>query len=64
VYSFKNKNLYTYDELPEVPFTFRINRKFPTFNQDALHDLMKQFVEPIFPDTDERKALLNRLAKF
>lgn len=63
VYSFKDKKLYTYEELPEIPFTFKINRNFPKFHQSSYEDLMKRFIEPVFPDIKERNALLNRLAR-
>lgn len=49
--------------MPNIPFTFKINRNFPKFNQDALNGLMQRFIEPVFPDINERNALLNRLAR-
>lgn len=63
IYSFKDKKLFTYDELPDIPFTFKINRNFPKHNKSTYDDLFKRFLEPIFPDVDERKALLNRIAR-
>ncbi len=31
IYSFKEKKLCTYDELPNIHFTYKINRNFPQF---------------------------------
>ena len=40
VYSFNDNKLYTYEELSHIPFTFKINRNFPKFNQDSHDELM------------------------
>jgi hypothetical protein len=33
IYSFKDKKLYSYDEIPEIHFTYKINRTFPKYNK-------------------------------
>lgn len=63
IYSFKSKRLYTYEQLPDIPFLFKINRNFPKFNENALKELMRRFIDPIFPDIEERKAIFIRLAR-
>jgi hypothetical protein len=55
IYSFKDKKLYTYDELPDIHFTFKINRNFPKYNKTDYDDLMNRVIIPIYPDETERK---------
>lgn len=54
IYSFKDKKLYKYIELPNVNFTYKINRNFPKFNKDDYDDLMNKVIVPIYPNEDER----------
>jgi hypothetical protein len=54
IYSFKDKKLYTYKELPNIHFTNKINRNFPKFIQADYDDLMDKVIIPIFPNEDER----------
>ena len=55
IYSFKDKKLYSYDELPNIHFTYKINRNFPKFNQTDYDDLMNRVIVPIYLDETERK---------
>jgi len=54
IYSFKEKKLYKYEELPNVNFTFNINRNFPIFNQLDYNKMMDRIIIPIYPNEDER----------
>ena len=54
IYSFKDKKLYQYRELPNVHFTYKINRNFPKFNKIDYDDLMNRVIIPIYPDEQER----------
>ena len=55
IYSFKEKKLHKYDELPNIHFTYKINRNFPKFVKKDYDDLMKKVIEPIYPNEDERE---------
>jgi hypothetical protein len=55
IYSFKNKKLYSYDELANIHFTYKINRNFPKYNKKDYDDLMDRVIIPIYPDETERK---------
>jgi hypothetical protein len=55
IYSFKDKKLYFYDELPNIHFTYKINRNFPKYNKKDYDDLMDKVIIPIYPDETERK---------
>jgi len=55
IYSFKDTKLYSYDELPEIHFTYKINRNFPKYNKTDYDDLMNRVIIPIYPDETERK---------
>lgn len=57
IYSFKENRLYTYEDLPNIHFTYKINRKFPKFNQEDYDELMNRVIKPIYPNQDE--ALYN-----
>ena len=54
IYSFKDKQLYKYNQLPKVHFTYKINRNFPKFNKQDNEDLMNKVIIPIYPNEDER----------
>ena len=54
IYSFKDKQLYKYDELPNIHFTQKISRNFPKFNQKDHDDLMSRVIIPIYPHDEER----------
>ncbi len=54
IYSFKEKQLYQYKELPNIHFTFKINRKFPKFSNEDYEDLMNRVIIPIYPSEEER----------
>ena len=54
IYSFKDKKLYKYNTLPNIHFTYKINRNFPKFNKQDNEDLMKKVIIPIYPNEDER----------
>jgi hypothetical protein len=54
IYSFIDKKLYKYDELPNVKFTFKINRTFPIFNKQNYDEMMNRIIIPIYPNEDER----------
>jgi hypothetical protein len=55
IYSFKDQKLYSYDELPNIHFTYKINRNFPKFIKKDYDDLMNKVIIPIYPDETERK---------
>ena len=55
IYSFKDKKLYNYTELPNIHFTYKIIRNFPKYNKKDYDDLMKRVIIPIYPDEEERK---------
>jgi hypothetical protein len=54
VYSFLDKKIYKYEELPNIKFIQKINRDFPIFNQDDYDELMNRVIIPIYPDEIER----------
>lgn len=54
IYSFKDKKLYKYDELPNVNFFYKINRNFPIYNKNDYDELMNRVIIPIYPNEDER----------
>jgi hypothetical protein len=51
IYSFKDKNYI----LPEIHFTYNINRNFSEYNKKDFEDLMDKVIIPIYPDETERK---------
>jgi hypothetical protein len=55
IYSFKDKKTYAYKELPDINFTYKINRNFPKYNKKDYEDLMNKVIIPIYPNDDERK---------
>lgn len=55
IYSFKEKKLFAYNELPNIHFAQKINRNFPKFNKADYDDLMNRVIIPIYPNEDERK---------
>ena len=42
IYSFKDKKLFTYAELPNIHFQYKISINFPKFNKDDYDELMKK----------------------
>jgi hypothetical protein len=54
IYSFKDNKTYKYKELPNINFTFKINRNFPKLNQKHYDELMERVINPIYPDEEER----------
>ena len=54
IYSFNDKQLYKYNQLPNIHFTYKINRNFPKFNKQDNEDLMNKVIIPIYPNEDER----------
>jgi len=54
IYSFKDKKLYKYNELPNIHFTYKINRNFPKFIKKDYEELMEKVIIPIYPNEDER----------
>jgi hypothetical protein len=55
IYSFLDKKTYTYGELPNIHFTYKINRYFPKFNKTDYDDLMNKVIIPIYPDEEEQR---------
>ena len=53
IYSFKDKKLYSYDELPDVKFVHNINRKFPERIQEDIDEVYRKILNPIFPNDNE-----------
>jgi hypothetical protein len=54
IYSFKEKKLYSYNELSHINFTYKIDRNFPKFNKNDYKDLMNRVIIPIYPNGAER----------
>ena len=54
VYSFIDKKLYKFEELPNIKFIQKIKRDFPDFNQEDYDELMDRVINPIYPDEIER----------
>lgn len=54
IYSFKDKKVFQYQELPSIHFTFKINRNFPKYNKNDYDDLVKRVIAPIYPNEEER----------
>lgn len=54
IYSFIDSKLYKYKELPDIHFTFKINRMFPTYNKVDYDELMNRVIIPIYPNEEER----------
>ena len=54
IYSFKDKKLFQYSDLPNVHFTYKIKRNFPKFVQKDYDDLINKVIAPIYPNEDER----------
>ena len=59
VYSFKDKKLYSYDELLHLNFTQQINRAFPVFDENNNNELMERVINPILPNEIESKYYLH-----
>jgi len=55
IYSFLDKKTYSYRELPNIHFTYKINRYFPKFNKTDHDDLMNKVFIPIYPDEEEQR---------
>jgi hypothetical protein len=55
IYSFLDKRTYTYKDLPDINFTYKINRNFPKFIKKDYDELMKRVIIPIYPDEEERQ---------
>lgn len=54
IYSFMDKKTYKYKELPNIHFTYKINRNFPKYNKKDYDDLMNKVIIPIYPNEEER----------
>jgi len=54
IYSFKDKKLYPFNELPNVNFTYKIDRNFPKYDEQAYQKLMNKVIIPIYPNESER----------
>ena len=48
------KKTYNYNELPNIHFSYKINRNFPKYNKTDYDDLMEKVIIPIYPNEDER----------
>lgn len=55
IYSFNDTKLYKYEELPNIHFTYKIDRNYPKFNQDDYNELMNRVIIPIYPNEEERQ---------
>ena len=55
IYSFKEKKLYAYAELPNIHFTYKVNRNFPKYDKNDEEELMKRkrIINPIYPNNDD-----------
>jgi hypothetical protein len=54
IYSFLDRKLYKYEELPHIKFLLKIKRNFPPFIQEDYDELMNRVLIPIYPDENER----------
>ena len=54
IYSFVEKKTYSYKELSNIHFSYKINRNFPKFIKKDFDDLMNRVIIPIYPDEEER----------
>jgi hypothetical protein len=54
IYSFKDKKLYKYEELPNIHFTHIINREFMPKDDKAYNELMTRIINPIYPIENEK----------
>ena len=54
IYSFLDKKTYQYNELPNIHFTYKINRNFPKYIETDYNELMNKVIIPIYPDEEER----------
>ena len=63
IYSFKDKKLYSYDELPYLNFTQQIYRKFPIYNEANHNELMQRILNPILPYEVEQKYYLHSCSR-
>jgi len=54
IYSFLDKKTYKYNELPNIHFTYKINRNFPKYIERDYNELMNKVIIPIYPDEQER----------
>ena len=54
IYSFNDKKLLSYEDLPNIQFTYKINRNFPKYNKVDYDDLMDRVISN-YPDETERK---------
>jgi hypothetical protein len=54
IYSFKDKKLYKYEELPNIHFIHIINREFMPKDDKAYNELMTRIINPIYPIENEK----------
>jgi hypothetical protein len=55
IYSFKDKKLYPYSDLPNISFFFIIDRELKPRNDANYEIFMKKIIEPIYPNYNERR---------
>ena len=63
IYSFKDNKTYTYAEKPDIHFVQRINRDFPTRNDENIKYVKDKILTPIFDNHDQLKYVLHSLAR-
>ena len=63
IYSFKDNKTYTYAEKPDIHFVQRINRDFPTRNDENIKYVKDKILTPIFDDTEQLEYVLHSLAR-
>jgi len=63
IYSFVDKKLYTYNELPNIHFTQKIYRKFPVYNAIDKEELLRRVLNPIYSNVEELDHLLHILSR-
>lgn len=63
IYSFVDKKLYTYNELPNIHFTQKIYRKFPVYNAIDKEELLRKVLNPIYSNVEELDHLMHVLSR-
>uniref|UniRef100_A0A6C0CIW2 SF3 helicase domain-containing protein n=1 Tax=viral metagenome TaxID=1070528 RepID=A0A6C0CIW2_9ZZZZ len=63
IYSFKEKKTYTYAEKPNIHFVQRINRDFPTRNEEHIKYVKDTILKPIFDNPEQLEYVLHSISR-
>ena len=63
IYSFTDNRTYTYAEKSDIFFVQRIERNFPTRNEEHIKYVKDNILKPIFDDTKQLEYVLHSLAR-